>query len=410
MLSIHSSPIGKIGTKDTGGMSVYIRELARELGRHGHRIDIYTLLREGDRRPVINLYDNVRLIHLGIQNNGNISKLALYPHLSDFFRSLENFRVHENLDYDLIHSHYWLSGALGNWAQAIWNRPHMVMFHTLGAVKNRTGIGMPEPELRIAIEKKIVKTCHRIIAPTERERERLMTYYKAPFEKIGIVPCGVNLSLFRPIEKMTARKKLGLDPDDKILLYVGRFEPLKGLNRLLEAMTYFNNHHRLRLLIIGGDGNDIPESQHLRQTAVQFGIAHKVIFAGRIEQAHLPPYYGSADALVIPSYYESFRLVGLEALACGRPVISTPVGIMESLIRQDKAGKLIKDNAPRSLAGGIASMISDLRLSSADGIRASVLKYSWSAVASAILREYENILRPPHVSAESISSAGASFH
>ena len=135
------------------------------------------------------------------------------------------------------------------------------MFHTLGAVKNSIGIGMTEPEIRIAVEKKIVRTCHRILAPTQHERERLMRYYGASVEKIGVVPCGVNLDFFFPIEQMTARNKLGFDPDDTILLYVGRFEPMKGLNRLLEAMAYLDHRPRLRLLVIGGDGNIDPESR-----------------------------------------------------------------------------------------------------------------------------------------------------
>ena len=125
MLSIHSNPIGELGTNDTGGMSVYIRELARELGRRGHRIDIYTRLRNGRYQPVIDLFEKVRLIHLGIPNNGHFSRLALYPYLPDFFKSMEDFRSHEGLEYDLIHSHYWLSGRLGNWAQKLWNRPHL---------------------------------------------------------------------------------------------------------------------------------------------------------------------------------------------------------------------------------------------------------------------------------------------
>jgi D-inositol-3-phosphate glycosyltransferase len=393
MLSMHSSPIGKLGTKDTGGMSVYIRELARELGRDGHRVDIYALPNNGDLRPLISIDHNVRLVQVGIGENRNVSKLALYRYLSDFFRSLENFRMSENLDYDIVHSHYWLSGLLGNYAQRLWRRPHFVMFHTLGAAKNRTGVGIREPGLRIAVEKNIVKSCHRIIAPTEKEKARLMTDYGAPSDKIGIVPCGVDLNLFRPIEKKAARKSLGLPPDETILLYVGRFDPLKGLSRLLEALGFLRHYPRLRLLIIGGDGDVSPESRYLRQIAVKLGIFDRIVFAGSIEQVHLPSYYGAADVLVIPSFYESFGLVGLEALACGRPVISTPVGAMPTLLRQNQTGQLVADEAPRSLAGGIRSVISDLSFYTADRIRASVLEYSWLNIASAILKEYENILK-----------------
>jgi D-inositol-3-phosphate glycosyltransferase len=407
MLSIHSNPIGELGTNDTGGMSVYIRELARELGKRGHRIDIYTRLRNGRHQTVIDLFEKVRLIHLGIPNNGNLSRLALYPYLPDFFKSMEDFRSQKGIAYDIIHSHYWLSGQLGNWAQELWNRPHLVMLHTLGEVKNRTGVGRPEPELRIAAEKELVKTCHRILAPTEREQDNLVHYYGVSEQKIGIVPCGVNLNLFQPELKQSARKRLGLDPDDIILLNVGRFEPLKGIDRLLEALVHLRDHRRLRLVIVGGDGDKAPESQFLRQKAINLGIGDKVLFAGRIEQKYLPPYYNSADVLVISSLYESFGLVGLEALACGRPVVSTPVGAMERLIQKSQAGQVVRDTLSQSLAKGIQSIITH-STPPADEIRKSVLEYSWSNVASATLKEYETAIRHQSYEDEYLVAARAS--
>jgi D-inositol-3-phosphate glycosyltransferase len=388
-------------------MSVYIRELARQLGQRGHRVDIFTLLRPGDHRPVVKLFKNVRLIHLGIRNNGNISKQEIYHYLSNILHSLEKFRQADNRNYDIIHSHYWLSGLLGNWTQEIWKRPNMVMFHTLGAVKNSTAVGKPEPELRIAVEKEIMRNCQRIVVPTKGEKKRLLSYYPVATDKIGIVPCGVDLNLFRPIDKMTARNILGLKPDETILLYVGRFDPLKGLDRLLEAMVHLNNYHpRLRLMIVGGDGKEAPEYRYLMNNAKIFGIDNKVVFTGRVEQDHLPPYYGSADALIIPSYYESFGLVGLEALACGRPVVSTPVGAMKGIISRDKTGLLIQNSSPQNLARGIESIISDGWVAPADKIRESVLGYSWSAVASAIIEEYKSMGRQQIVSTNTYFPAG----
>ena len=408
MLSIHSNPIGELGTNDTGGMSVYIRELARELGKRRHRIDVYTRLQNGRHQPVIDLFENVRLIHLGIPDNGHLSRLALYPYLSKFFELMENFRSREGIAYDLIHSHYWLSGRLGNWAQELWDRPHIAMLHTLGEVKNRTGVGRPESELRIAAEKKLLKTCHRILAPTDREKNSLIRYYGVCEEKIGVVPCGVNLDLFQPQDKQAARKQLGFDQKDLILLYVGRFEPLKGIEGLLEAMSHLKRHRRLRLVLVGGDGDGAPESRLLKQKATNLGIDDKVLFAGRVDQKYLPPYYSSADVLVISSHYESFGLVGLEALACGRPVVSTPVGAMESLINQSQAGHVVSDTLPRSLAKGIQSIITNSAPQQADEIRESVLDYSWSNVAAAILEEYETAIRQHSFENDRLVSARAS--
>lgn len=390
MLSIHSDPIGELGSKDTGGMSVYIRELARELGRRGHRIDIYTRLQVNKHQSVTHLYENVRLIHLSIPNGGSLSKLVLYQHLPRFFRALEDFRTAENLSYDIIHSHYWLSGRLGNWAQSFWDRPHVTTFHTLGEVKNRTGAGKHEPGFRLAAEKEIVHTCHRILAPTDRERDSLISLYGAPAGKIGVVPCGVNLALFYPEPKTASRKKLGLNPSDTILLYVGRFDPLKGLSPLLEAMTYLKNHPRLRLIIVGGDGHKSPEYQYLIKKSERLGIGDKVMFVGRIDQPDLPPYYSAADVLVMPSRYESFGMVGLEALACGRPVVSTPVGAVDSLIRKAQAGCIVSNASPGSLAEGIQSVINRRDIPAPGVIRQSILEYSWSNVASAVIAEYEN--------------------
>jgi len=340
----------------------------------------------------MNLDDNVRLIHLDIPVTWEITRDALYPYLADFFSLLENFRSNQNLNYHIIHSHYWLSGLLGNWAQRLWKRPHIVTFHTLGAVKNTTGIGNRETELRISTEKEISNSCHRILAPTQREKESLVICYHANPCKVGIVPCGVNLDLFFPVDKLVARNRLMLDSNDRIVLYVGRLDPLKGIDRLFGAMFHLKNFSRLRLIIVGGDRNADPILQHLKHRAAALGIDDRVVFTGGIAQKQLPDFYGSADAVVIPSYYESFGLVGLEALACGRPVISTPVGAMESLIQQ-KNGVLVTNPSPITIAKGIEAIFHRLKLFKAERIRETVLKYSWSIVSSAVLEEYENTIR-----------------
>jgi len=395
MLSIHSCPIGELGTKDTGGMNVYIRELAREVGSRGHRVDIYTRIHDPKDSQIIELDENVRLIHLKAGDDREIPKLAIYPHLTDFFLALEDFREGEGLQYDLVHSHYWLSGLVGKRAQERWHVPHFVMFHTLGVVKNYTGVGEEEPELRIDTEKQLVKTCDRIIAATEREKEELMGYYDALPETIEVIPCGVNLDLFRPVDKATARQELGLDQEEGIVLYVGRFATLKGIDRLLAAMAYLQQDQGIRLIIIGGDGHDQPEDRELRGLSEELGIQDAVTFAGRIEQEELPPYYSAADLFVLPSYHESFGLVVLESLACGTPVVATKVGAMESIVREGETGYVMPDNAPRSLADKIGAFLLEpqTEVGSAGSIRTSVVKYSWSNIADAMIEGYETMLR-----------------
>jgi D-inositol-3-phosphate glycosyltransferase len=192
------------------------------------------------------------------------------------------------------------------------------------------------------------------------------------------------------MDKALARRRLGVGAEEAILLYVGRFDPIKGIDRLLAAMAHLKHHQRLQLLIVGGDGPETEEYRHLKQMTVKLGIQPLVRFVGRIEQKHLPPYYSAADVLVVPSYYESFGLVGLEALACGTPVVSTDVGAMHHIVQDGKTGRIIADATPRSLAQALEAFLtgSGFNKLSADMIRASVLRFGWSTVAAAVIDEY----------------------
>jgi len=396
MFSLHSSPIGALGSRDTGGMSVYIRELAEELGRRGHRIDIFTHQNSNTRAPVVDLDKNIRLIHL---DNGRaepvakpVAKLDHYYCLADYFSSLETFQKRDGLHYDVIHSHYWLSGLLGQIARDRWRIPHIVMFHTLGALKNMAGAGAPEPKFRITNEKRLVQTCQGIVAATPRERDSLIRFYDAEEEKIQVVPCGVNLGRFRPLSRLTARRQLGFNADESILLYVGRFVPEKGLDRLIEALTHLRGHPRLRLVIIGGDGANSAAYQDLQRLIHQFDVKERVTLAGQVEQSALPSYYCAANMLVIPSRYESFGLTGLESLACGTPVVSTPVGAIEDVQDKGQAGVVISEGTPAALAGSIEIFLPG-GLAGApvpEVVRASVLGFSWSHVAEAMIDQYTN--------------------
>ena len=200
ILSVHSCPVGDPGTKDTGGMSVYILELVQELAAQGISVDIYTRVHNPEDAQIVELGQNTRLIHLRAGEDDYIHKLAVYSYLPDFACNVENFRKRNDLRYDLVFSHYWLSGWAGKYLSQWWNVPHVMMFHTLGAAKNRVGIGEDEPELRINTEGLLARDCHRIIATTEKEKEDLTRNYGASPEIISVIPCGVNLNLFRHMD------------------------------------------------------------------------------------------------------------------------------------------------------------------------------------------------------------------
>jgi len=392
MLSIHSCPLGKVGGENTGGMSVYIRELAHELGRRGHLVDVYTRIHEPAHDEIAEIGQNVRLIHLKAGEE-EIEKLTIYYHLDDFAHNLENFRKQNGLRYDLIHSHYWLSGLTGKRLQQWWGIPHVMGFHTLGAVKNAIGIGEGEPDLRITAEKELVRDCQRIIASTMKGKKDLIDYYDASPETISVIPCGVNLDLFRPIGRETARCYLGLK-EERIILFVGRIIPLKGIDNLVKAMSYLERKEGIKLIVIGGDEHSQTEVERLKDLSRSLKIQELVIFLGLVKQEILPFFYSAANLCVVPSYYESFGLVVLESLACGTPVVATKVGGAESVIRHGETGYVVRNNDSCHLADKIALLLSTPNGATDVGtVRASVVNYGWSNITEAILAEYRSLLR-----------------
>jgi D-inositol-3-phosphate glycosyltransferase len=389
ILSAHSCPVGDLGARDTGGMSVYIRELTRELGKKGHTVDVYTRVHDPADPRMEALGEKGRLIHLKAGEEAKIQKMAVYFSLPEFTFNLENFWKDNGLRYDIVFSHYWISALAGKYLRQQWQIPYITMYHTLCAVKNAIGIGEGEPELRIVSERDTVQDCQRIIVATEKEKQDLVRYYSALPEKVGVVPCGVNMELFKPVDRMTARQKLGLT-DKKILLFVGRIDPLKGIDQLLKAVPLLlKNHASLRLIIVGGDENSRAEVEGLQKLSAALGIRDSVTFQGLIKQEQLPSFYSAADICVVPSYYESFGLVPLESLACGTPVVATDVGDLKNIIRQGETGYIVPDNSPDKLAASISLVLSKPQRDreSVLSIRASVSPWDWANIAERVAGE-----------------------
>ena len=387
VLSTHSCPVGKLGGKDTGGMSVYVHETASRLGKLGHSVDVFTRNKDKNDLAIAGLGHNARLIHLPAGGDGEIDKIALYSYLPDFAGNVEDFREDNDLHYDLILSHYWLSGRAGQMLQQCWDVPHIVMFHTLGAVKNTLTVGEEEPELRLETERELAQDCSYIIAATPQEKIALIRYYDAKPERMSVIPCGVNLELFQPVDKVVARQQLGLN-GEKLVLFVGRIEPLKGIDQLLRAIPLLPDTQKLRLIIIGGDEYSRYEIERLKELARTLGIENMVTFPGLVKQEQLPWFYSAADVCVSPSHYESFGLVPLESLACGTPVVATDVGAAGSVIRNETAGYVVADNSPELLAEKIALILARPRVDTASiqSIRSSVSRFSWDKTAKTLLK------------------------
>lgn len=395
MLSIHSSPLGPLGTRDTGGMSVYVRELAQWLGRMGHGVDIFTCMRTG-AADTLELHPNVRLIQLAPGAGTDIRKERLHLHVDDVFQALNAYVRNHRRVYDLIHSHYWLSGLVGDMARRHWQCPHMITFHTLGRVKNNTAASENEPDLRIDHEIRLVQAADAILAPAERERDNLIRLYRASERKITIIPCGVNLDLFQPRDRADSRRRLGIPPDRRVVLFVGRFAALKGVDALLEAAADLAQRiSGLYLVLAGGDGPESNGFRALTRLAAALGIQDRVWFPGRVEQDQLPAYYCAADLLALPSHYESFGLVMLEAMACGTPVAATRIGAVETIIRPGINGTIIDRPGRAGVASGIARFFENPggRVPDPAVVRATVAQYGWERIAAAMVRAYNELIQ-----------------
>ncbi|GAF96359.1 unnamed protein product, partial [marine sediment metagenome] len=253
------------------------------------------------------------------------------------------------------------------------------------------GIGEDEPELRTVTESQAVLECHRIIAATARERDDIVRHYGVSPQKIGVVPCGVNTEIFKPQDKQEARRQLGFN-DGKILLFVGRIDPLKGIEQLLEAVARLKDKG-VRLVVIGGDA-DSREVDWLQEMKEKLGLDKQITFQGLVKHDELPRFYHAADVTVMPSYYESFGLVGLESLACGTPVVATDVGDMRRIIRQGETGYVVANNNPEELAERISRLLAgEDSLKSPDFISRSVGHYDWSYIARAVSAELNRVVK-----------------
>jgi len=407
MLSVHACPLAKLGGRDSGGANVYVRELARELGRRGIEVDVFTRWREKYDPRIQDLGENARVIHIESGPMGYWPKMDVYEHLDEFTTKLEEYVAAEGRPYDLIHSHYWLSADVAHRIAPRWGIPRVQMFHTLGLVKREV---MDEDidgesDVRVQIEKQAVHESTAITAASEIEVGELVDLYDADREKLAIIPCGVDPNVFRPMRQADAREALGRDQCERIVLFVGRIEQIKGIDVLLRALgLLFFRHPEFRnelcLLVVGGaldPGDDAPETekiQELRSLVHQHRMEANVSFVGSMDQQRLALYYAAADVCAVPSLTESFGLVALEAMACGTPVVGTRVGGLQMLIEDGESGLLVPAGDYQALADSIARTLTDhrLRMHLAHGARDRAEHFTWRAVGDRVEALYGRIL------------------
>ncbi len=398
MISLHTSPLAPLGrTRDAGGMNVYIRELARELGRSGVEIDIFTRRIDCDTPTIQHPAHGVRLISLPAGPATLLPPTELHPYVAEFSCRLARFAAREGRAYELIHSHYWLSAAAALPLASAWNVPHMTMFHTIERLKSQQ-YGAPvsdslASQMRIEAERRIATTVDRISVSTGHEGEQLRRLYGLAPNRFQTIPCGVDLDAFTPgtpAERALARRRLA--PDGRpMLLFVGRLDAIKDLDLLLASVARMRTVATLH--IVGGDPDGDPELDRLRARAGDLGIGERVRFPGAVAQRDLPDYYRAADALVVTSRYESFGLVAVEALASGAPVVAAQVGGLPSIITHGENGLLVRWRSPDTFAEQLDLLLEDtaLRERLSANARPSVERFSWERIGDEVRALYQEL-------------------
>jgi len=403
MLSYHTCPIAILGGKDTGGMNVYVRDLVRHLGPLGVHVDVYT--RSQDEHVPHVLHDlgyGNRVVHVRSGPEVPLPKPELAKYLLDFVQGIRDFSHNKGLKYDLIHSHYWMSGIAAKELKSLWRIPVVHMFHTLGVMKQRVARNSDEAEgqYRLDGEREVLDFADRIVAATPAEFAQLQWLYEAHTNKIDIIPPGVDISRFYPIPPDEAKEYIGVLPCQKVVLFVGRIEPLKGIDTLMKAIALLREQGVIVCLaIIGGDPElnssvDTDEMSRLRAMREDIGLNDLVAFLGKRAQDSLPYYYSAAEAVVVPSHYESFGMVALEAMSCGTPVVASQVGGLAFLVKDGKTGFTVPVDNPDLLANKLSLLIRDPRLRQEMSKSAieEAQAYSWDKIAIRMLELYKRVL------------------
>ncbi|TMF76879.1 MAG: glycosyltransferase family 1 protein [Chloroflexi bacterium] len=396
VISMHTSPTASLGQNANGGLNVYVHEVATAFSDRGIATDIFTRQQSPDDPAIEPLAELSRVIYLPAGRG--LDKFSLYNEVPAFASQVLDFAEREGISYDLLFSHYWLSGEV-----ACLLRPHLAsgwahVAHTLGLVKNRSlaAGARPEPPLRIRVEAEIAQQADLLIASTADESAELVRTYGAVPERVFVVPPGVDLSVFQPVDRDEARRKIGYGPG-RLLLFVGRLERLKGVEVAIRALALLRdrNHDDVRLLILGEDSKDGDEGEkdRLKAVAADVGVRDRVDFLGSVAHHELPYFYSAADVCVMPSYSESFGLVGLEAQASGRPVVGSDVSGLRSVIRDQVSGYLIAGHDPAEYAERIGRLLEDPELAQQMGRRGRLLaqRYSWTRTADRLRELFEDV-------------------
>ncbi len=405
-ISFHCCPFSLLGGDGTGGMNVYLRELC-DVTAHfpGIKIDVFTRIQNPKIKGIKYFSPQARVVHLKGGPESPMDRTRLYDFLPEFYQNMKNFVLREREKYDIFYSHYWLSGLVGERLKREFNMPLVHIFHTLAFMKKRFLKGdFGEDRNRLKAEQHLSHVVDAIVSLSREEMQNLSDEYGIPSSKIKIIHPGVNEKLFYPHPGNNELHDLKRKTDGKILLYVGRIDPAKGLMNLIDAIGLLKEReeplfNKLKLFVIGGGrrNRDLLRNREfirIEESIKEKRLSEKVVFLGSIEQSHLRKYYSAADVLVMPSLYESFGLAAVEALACGTPVIVSQIGGMRFVVQEGKNGFSFRPNGPSSLSRVLEYFCSHQHsLWKREKIRRHVLKrFSWVNTVEETYSFFEEIL------------------
>jgi D-inositol-3-phosphate glycosyltransferase len=399
MISLHTSPLDQPGTGDAGGMNVYVVELSKRLAGLGIEVEVFTRATSSALPPRVELVPGVTIRNVPAGPYEGLGKHDLPPQLCTFARSvLRAEAAHEPGHYDVVHSHYWLSGQVGLLARDRWAVPLVHTMHTMAKVKNAflADDDIPEPAARLLGEEQVVEAADRLIASTDDEAKQLIELYAADPARVAVVHPGVDLDLFRPADAVEVRSTLGLSADAVVLTFVGRIQPLKAPDVLIRAAARLLEHDpglrtRLVVAVIGGpSGNGLERPEAYAELARHLGVDDVTRFVDPVPPAELARWYQASTAVCVPSYSESFGLVALEAQACGTPVVAAAVGGLATAVADGRSGLLVEGHDPADYAHALGRIALEpgLRKRLSAGAVEHARGFGWQATAERTLQVY----------------------
>lgn len=400
LISVHGDPSAQLGKDGAGGQNLYVKSLGLSLAKRGCQIDMFTRRESPDQAEIVDHSNGCRTIRLTAGPVKFIHRDELFLYLPEFIEAWLDFQKRSGLSYDLIHSNYWLSGWVGLQLRSRLGIPQVHTYHSVGAIKYKAMSSLPEiAPSRLGAEWACLEQSDCVIA-TSKQEERDLRGFVSEHGRIEIIPCSVDIQHFSQVDKLTARQQLDIAENKKLILYVGRFDERKGIEVLVRACAQLPERLKAQyqLYLVGGsrkNGVDTIEQKRIRDLVTEFSLDSMTTFTGSIDQAHLPAYYAAADICVIPSYYEPFGLVAIEAMAAGTAVIASEVGGLQETVLDGKTGLLVPPRDPNSLSEAIAKLLNEPNIAQAmgkAGFQRVQSHFSQEAVAKNIHHLYKALI------------------